>query len=88
MYGRDSAVSLQTDIYNSLLFGLTRVARFEVENVRLSYKSVHVVHLVVFVLVAVDQVDDVVPSSETEKDILVQLFGGDATGVLHSGDVI
>lgn len=49
-----------------MLYGLTRVVWFEVENIRLSCKSIHVVLLVVFILIAVDQVDNVVSTSGTK----------------------
>lgn len=44
---------------------LTCVSRLEVENVGLSGESIHVVHLVVFVLIAVNQVDDIIPFIRT-----------------------
>lgn len=42
---------------------LTGIVRFEVQNIRLSGESIHVFHLVVFILIAVNQVDHVIPSS-------------------------
>lgn len=44
---------------------MTCVSWLEVENIGLSGESIHVVHLVVFILIAVNQVDNIIPFNRT-----------------------
>lgn len=40
---------------------------FKVENIGLSFKCIHIIDLVILILIAIDKVDHIVPSSRTKK---------------------
>ena len=67
---------------------LTCVARFEEENVGFSSKHIHVIRLVVFILIAVDQVDYIIPISGEQNVFFTQFFGGYIPALLKSGGMM
>lgn len=48
------------------MVGLTCVVWFKAENIWFSGKGIHVVHLVVFILIAVNQINNIIPFSGTK----------------------